>query len=63
MSNANWHTEYMEKVKKMSVESLRYVRNDAYHAAIAGEAIDNPKTGQYWDEFHYCTMELKKRGF
>ena len=63
MSNSNWHTDYQRKVMNMSVESLRFVRDDAYRAAIAGESIDNPKTGQYWDEFHYCSMELKRRGY
>ena len=59
----NWHSEYIAKTKKMSVESLRYVAQDAAEAAKAGEGIGNPKTGQYWDEYHYCQMELKRRGF
>jgi len=58
----NWHTEYMAKVKTMSVDSLKYVQADALAAAKAGEEIGNPKTGQYWDEYHYCSMELKARG-
>lgn len=58
----NWHTEYMAKVKTMSVESLKYVQQDALQAAKVGEEIGNPKVGQYWDEYHYCSMELKARG-
>lgn len=60
--NNNWHTEYLAKVKTMTTESLKHVQQDAHAAAIAGESIDNPKTGQYWDEYHYCSMELKARG-
>lgn len=60
--NANWHSDYIAKTRTMSVESLRYVLNDAYQAAKAGEEIGNPKVGQYWDEYHYCNMELKRRG-
>lgn len=58
----NWHTDYMNKVKAMSVDSLKYVQQDALQAAKAGEEIGNPKAGQYWDEYHYCSMELKARG-
>jgi len=58
----NWHSEYLNKLKTMSIESLIYVRNDALKAAIIGEKIGNPKSGQYWDEYHYCCMELKRRG-
>jgi len=57
----NWHTMYMSKVKSMSTESLEYVMKDAYEAAVAGEEIGNPKSGQYWDEYHYCAMELSRR--
>ena len=60
--NNNWHSDYLDKVKHMTTESLKHVQRDAYDAAIAGESIDNPKTSQYWDEFHYCSMELNKRG-
>lgn len=57
----NWHTQYMAKVRAMSNDSLQYVQQDAYEAAVAGEEIGNPKTGQYWDEYHYCSMELARR--
>ena len=57
----NWHRDTIERFKTLSVESLKYIRADAYAAATAGEKIGNPKTGQYWDEFHYAAMELKRR--
>ena len=57
----NWHSDTLERFKTLSVESLKYIRADAFAAATAGEKIGNPKTGQYWDEFHYAAMELKKR--
>ena len=58
----NWHSETMEKMQSLTVDSLLYIRKDAFNAAVAGETINNPKTGQYWDEYHYASMELKKRG-
>ena len=57
----NWHSDTIERFKTLSVESLKYIRADAFAAATAGEKIDNPKTGQYWDAFHYAAMELKRR--
>ena len=57
----NWHSETIKKMKSLSIESLQYIRKDAYEAAKAGDSW-NPKAGQYWDEFHYACMELKKRG-
>jgi hypothetical protein len=53
------HAEYMKKVKTMSNAELAFTIKDA------GEAIkampDNPKVGYYFDEIHYCQMELNKR--
>ena len=57
----NWHSDTIERFKTLSVESLKYIRADAFAAATAGEKIGYPKTGQYWDEFHYAAMELKRR--
>ena len=57
----NWHTATIKKFKELTSDSLLYIRQDAYDAAKAGEGW-NPKAGQYWDEFHYASMELKKRG-
>lgn len=58
----NWHSETMQKMESLSVDSLLYIRNDAFKAAVVGASINNPKVGQYWDEYHYASMELKKRG-
>ena len=58
---ANWHSETIERFKTLGSDSLLYIRQDAYHAAKAGETIDNPKVGQYWDEFHYAAQELRRR--
>ena len=57
-----WHSDTIARFKLLDSDSLRYIRQDAYDAAIAGETIDNPKTGQYWDEFHYASQELSRRG-
>jgi len=57
----NWHSDTIERFKALSIESLKYIQFDARQAALAGETIGNPKTGQYWDEFHYASMELKRR--
>ena len=57
----NWHSETIARFKTLSIDSLKYIKSDAYNAATIGETIDNPKTGQYWDEYHYACMELNKR--
>lgn len=59
---SNWHSDTIARFKELDSESLRYIRKDARQAALAGETIDNPKTGQYWDEYLYAGMELKRRG-
>lgn len=51
----------MARFKKLSIESLEYIRGDARQAAIAGDSIGNPKAGQYWDEYHYACMEISRR--
>ena len=53
------HTEYMKKVKTLSIESLQFIVKDCYEAIAA--LPDNPKNGYYWDEIHYCSMELAAR--
>jgi hypothetical protein len=57
----NWHSETIAKLKTLPIESLEYIRWDAHRAATIGETIDNPKTAQYWDEYHYACMELNRR--
>lgn len=61
MKNHNWHSETIESMKSKSIESLLFIQKDAYEAAMIGETINNPKAGQYMDEFHYASMEIKKR--
>ena len=58
----NWHSEKQRELRAKSSESLQYIAFDALQAALEGETIGNPKTGQYWDEYHYCCLELRKRG-
>jgi hypothetical protein len=53
------HTVYMQKVKKLSEESLRYIIKDCREAMSA--MPNNPKNGYYADEIHYCSMELTSR--
>ena len=56
----NWHTATMARYKKLSVAQLEFIRADAYEAAQVGDGW-NEKAGQYWDEVHYASMELKAR--
>ena len=58
----NWHSDTIKRFKELDNAALLFIREDAYLAAKAGETIDNPKTGQYWDEFHYASQELRRRG-
>ena len=57
----NWHSETIERFKTLGSDALLYIRQDAYNAAKAGDTLDNPKAGQYWDEFHYAAQELRRR--
>lgn len=54
------HSEYIAQTKKMSVSNLQYVIDDCKQAIAANP--DNPNCGYYWDEIHYCSMELRRRG-
>lgn len=54
------HAEYQEKVKNLSVASLKYIMKDAYEAERANP-LGN-KAGYYLDEINYCCNELKRRG-
>lgn len=58
-NNGEWHTQTMARMATLDVNSLMYIRDDAYAAAVAGDGW-NPKAGQYWDEYHYACMALKK---
>ena len=57
----NWHSETIARFKLLDNDALEYIKQDAYKAASVGETISSPKTGQYWDEYHYACMELKRR--
>jgi hypothetical protein len=54
-----WHSAYQAVCKRRDNESLRYVIKDCRDAIRANP--ENPKCEQYWDEIHYCGMELHKR--
>lgn len=53
------HDKYMKKVKTMSMESLLFTIRDCKDALNA--MPDNPKSGYYQDEIHYCAMEINRR--
>lgn len=55
----DFHSEWMRKVKTMSVDSLRYVIKDCQEAIKANP--ENPKCGEYQDTICYCSQELAKR--
>ena len=57
----NWHSDTIARFKKLDTSALLYIKHDSFNAAKAGETISNPKTGQYWDEFHYACDELHRR--
>lgn len=59
LASDNWHTKTMAAFRDKSNDSLAFIRQDASEAAKAKP--DNPKAGQYMDEVHYASMELKKR--
>jgi hypothetical protein len=55
----NWHTQEINRVKKLTDEMLRYNILDCREAIAANP--ENPKCGQYTDTMHYCYAELRKR--
>tara|TARA_R100000781_G_C4068278_1_gene123560 strand:+ start:758 stop:952 length:195 start_codon:yes stop_codon:yes gene_type:complete len=59
MTNSNWHTDYLNKVKNMSGFQLHYVINDCKEVLQANP--DTPKSNQYMDEILYCQAEIKRR--
>ncbi len=59
LQSDNWHTRTMAQFKDKSSASLRYIRQDALEAARANP--NGKKAGQYEDEVHYASMELKRR--
>ena len=59
LQSENWHTKTMAAFKDKSNDALKFIQQDAAAAAKANP--NNPKAGQYMDEVHYASMELKKR--
>ena len=58
----NWHSRTQGKFATYNEDQLRYVIKDASEAAKNAYAMGNHKKGgQYDDEVHYASMELKKR--
>jgi len=53
------HAEYIKSTKRMTIESLLYVRQDAQNAINAMPEGQN--AGYYADEVHYCSMEIARR--
>lgn len=53
------HSEYSEKVMKMSISALLYVIKDCQESINA--MPDGPKAGYYADEINYCTSEIYRR--
>ena len=47
MTDSNWHSDYMSKVKNMSGYQLHYVINDCKEALTANP--DTTKANQYLD--------------
>lgn len=59
----NWHTRTQMKFKTLTDESLKYIIKDATEAAEISEKrdINSKKAGQYRDEVHYASAELRAR--
>ena len=53
------HSEYMENLKVKTFAELLHIRKDAHAAAIAYP--EGVNAGYYWDEVHYCSMEINRR--
>jgi hypothetical protein len=53
------HAAYMKKVRKMDKLALLFTIDDCRKVLAAQP--DNPNSGYYQDEIHYCSMELQRR--
>jgi hypothetical protein len=53
------HVAYPKSLKSKSIESLRYIREDAFQAAQA--MPDGENVGYYLDEINYIGDELARR--
>ena len=54
-----WHSEYQALCTKRDSDSLEYIAMDCWRAINANP--ENPKCGQYWDEYWYCRAEIRRR--
>ena len=54
------HSEYQRKLKKYSIEALKYIIQDCQKAIAANP--ENSNNSYYSDEICYCGMELRRRG-
>ena len=53
------HNAYPAMLRTKCDDALRFIRADAYAAAIAFP--DGINAGYYWDEVNYCESELYAR--
>ena len=53
------HDAYIKATKTWQFDSLKHVIQDCHEAIEAYP--ENPNCGYYWDEIHYCSMELARR--
>ena len=53
------HSAYQKSLKRMSLEELQFVIEDARSAIKAYP--ENPNAGYYADEVIYCSQEIRNR--
>lgn len=58
---SNWHTKTMKAFKSKTVSELKYIIKDCREALDICDTLSTEKAGQYADEIHYASMELKAR--
>lgn len=57
-----WHSQTMAVFAKKTDAQLEFIIKDARDAAKAAQSLGNAKKeGEYTDEMHYASMELRKR--
>lgn len=55
------HKEYPKRLRKKSVDELKFIIKDAQEAMKANPDSEKSKNGYYADEVNYAAMELKRR--
>lgn len=53
------HTDYQKRLRKLSIEALRYIVKDVRETLEAWP--NHPNGGYYLDEIIYCEQELRRR--